>query len=160
MPTPNQIHRTQEDVRVTSRDLLQVPKGPVTEAGVRLNVNVALRYLESWLRGTGCVPINHLMEDAATVEISRTQLWQWIHHQALTEDSCVVTADRVRRILEEERDVILSNPGEAEAREESLRRAGAILEGIVTSAEFVEFLTLVAYQALDPGRETDVRGSA
>ena len=157
MPTANQIDRKRDDVHVTNRDLLRIPRGRVTEAGVRLNVNVGLRYLEAWLRGTGCVPINHLMEDAATVEISRTQLWQWIRHKALTDDGRVVSIDRVRRILSEEVDEILANPGEAGAREASVRRAATILEAIVTASEFVEFLTLTAYDALETGRDVDER---
>src|SRR5262249_29670692 len=80
MPTPNQRQVTRDDVQVTAADLLQVPTGEITEAGLRINVNVGLLYLESWLRGQGCVPIYNLMEDAATAEICRTQIWQWIRH--------------------------------------------------------------------------------
>ena len=80
MPTANQLHRRRDDVQVTAADLLQVPDGPITEAGLRININVGLLYLESWLRGNGCVPIHNLMEDAATAEICRTQIWQWIRH--------------------------------------------------------------------------------
>src|SRR5207248_549951 len=94
MPTPNQLHRKREDVRVTAADLLQVPKGPITEQGLRININVGLRYLESWLRGNGCVPIFNLMEDAATCEISRTQIWQWVHHPGgVLQDGRKVTAE-------------------------------------------------------------------
>jgi malate synthase len=80
MPTPNQIHRTLDDLVVTSDDLLAVPAGTITEHGLRLNIDVGIQYLEAWLGGNGCVPIYDLMEDAATSEISRTQVWQWIRH--------------------------------------------------------------------------------
>ena len=82
MKTPNQIHVKREDVKVTAADLLNVPEGQITDQGLRMNVDVGIQYLESWLRGNGCVPIYNLMEDAATAEISRTQVWQWMHHGA------------------------------------------------------------------------------
>src|SRR5262249_37028324 len=99
MPKPNQIDRLREDVQVKAAELLQPPPGPITESGLRVNVNVGLRYLESWLRGNGCVPIFNLMEDAATCEISRAQLWQWIRHGAVMEDGRKVTRDLFRRVL-------------------------------------------------------------
>jgi malate synthase len=157
MPSANQIHRLRDDVHVTRTELLKIPKGPITETGLRTNVNVGLRYLESWLRGTGCVPINHLMEDTATVEISRMQVWQWIRHGARMEDGRTVTADLVRKVLKDEVDDILANPGEAGARETSVRKAAAILEDVVTTPEFVEFLTLRAYPALDVGTASVAR---
>src|SRR6202049_2941984 len=86
MKTPNQIHVKREEVKVTAKDLLEVPRGEITEEGLRLNINVGLQYLEAWLRGNGCVPINNLMEDAATAEISRAQVWQWVHHKAKLDD--------------------------------------------------------------------------
>ena len=93
MPQPHQRDRLREDVKVSAGDLLRVPSGTITEQGLRVNVNVGLRYLESWLRGTGCVPIFNLMEDAATCEISRTQIWQWIKHpRGVLEDGRKVTA--------------------------------------------------------------------
>jgi malate synthase len=80
MPTPNNLHRLREDVVVTAADLLQVPQGSITEGGLRNNIDVSIRYMAAWLGGNGCVPIHNLMEDAATAEISRAQIWQWIHH--------------------------------------------------------------------------------
>jgi malate synthase len=80
MPTPNQLHRKLEDVQITAADLLAIPEGTITEAGLRNNVDVSIQYMASWLGGNGCVPIHNLMEDAATAEISRAQIWQWIHH--------------------------------------------------------------------------------
>src|SRR5437764_11598299 len=90
MPGANQIDKKREDVHVTAVDLLAVPDGTITEAGLRTNISVGLQYLESWLRGSGCVPINNLMEDEATVEISRAQIWQWIQHPR------VVFSDRIK----------------------------------------------------------------
>jgi malate synthase len=87
MPTPNQLHVKRDDVRVTAEDLLRVPQGTRTEAGLRHNIRVGVQYLESWLRGAGCVPLYDLMEDAATAEISRTQVWQWTRHRATLDDA-------------------------------------------------------------------------
>ncbi len=82
MPTPNQIHKQLDSINIDASKLLEVPKGPITEQGVRTNISVGIQYLEAWLRGNGAVPIRNLMEDAATAEISRAQLWQWIRHRA------------------------------------------------------------------------------
>ncbi len=156
MPGPNQVHVLREDVRVTARDLLAVPEGPVTEGGLRTNVNVGLRYLDAWLRGTGCVPIFHLMEDTATVEIARSQIWQWVHHGVRLADGRTVTAQLVRDILREEAERITNDPGEAGATRASLGKAAEILDRMTTDAEFAEFLTLIAYDELDHlGRGTE-----
>ena len=97
MPGANQLDRLREDVHVTAADLLAVPDGPITEAGLRTNISVGVRYLESWLRGNGCVPIFNLMEDAATAEISRAQIWQWIRHPAgVLDDGRKITAELFR----------------------------------------------------------------
>src|SRR2546426_3549488 len=82
MPTANQIDRRRDDASVTAKELLSVPKGDITEKGLRTNISVGIQYLEAWLRGSGCVPLYNLMEDAATAEISRSQVWQWLHHGA------------------------------------------------------------------------------
>src|SRR6185295_1199793 len=102
MPTPNQLHVLREDVSVTADDLLRVPHGTRTEAGLRHSIRVGVQYLEAWLRGLGCVPLYDLMEDAATAEISRTQIWQWIHHGARLDDGRIVTVPLVRGLLDEE----------------------------------------------------------
>src|SRR5207245_6904612 len=96
------IARKRQDVDVTAADLLVVPKGTITEAGLRQNVNVGIGYIEAWLRGIGCVPLYHLMEDAATAEISRAQVWQWIRHGARLEDGRTVDASLCRAVLDEE----------------------------------------------------------
>src|SRR5437667_8257450 len=113
MKGPNQIDRKREDVHVTAADLLQVPDGTITEAGLRNNISVSLQYLESWLRGSGCVPINNLMEDAATVEISRAQIWQWIHHPwGILDDDRKVTIALFRQLMAEELEKIRTTIGE------------------------------------------------
>jgi malate synthase len=139
MPTPHQMHVLREDVSVTADDLLRVPEGTRTEAGLRHSIRVGVQYLEAWLRGLGCVPLYNLMEDAATAEICRTQIWQWIRHGARLDDGRVVTAPLVRGLLDEEMAVFRGGRF-AEAR--------AIFEELSTSAELAEFLTLPAYQAL------------
>jgi malate synthase len=149
MPTPNQLHRLREDVRVRAADLLTLPPGPITEQGLRINVNVGLRYLESWLRGSGCVPIFNLMEDAATCEISRTQIWQWIRHpHSVLEDGRKVTAALFRRVMDEELAKIRDD-----VRPEAYARgkyplAREVFEEVATREPFVEFLTLSAYEHL------------
>src|SRR5690606_19195608 len=102
MPGANQIERLREDLTISEQDLLEVPTGTRTEAGLRQNLNVGVLYLEAWLRGSGCVPLYNLMEDAATAEISRTQVWQWLHHKASLEDGHIVTPELVRSMLDEE----------------------------------------------------------
>jgi malate synthase len=149
MPRPNQIDRLRDDVRVAADDLLRVPAGPITEKGLRTNVNVGLRYLESWLRGTGCVPIFNLMEDAATCEISRTQVWQWIRHPAgALDDGRKVTAELFRRVMAEELDRIRADVGPAAFDKGQYPTARAIFDRVTTGDEFVEFLTLPAYEYL------------
>jgi malate synthase len=130
---PNQIDRQRDDVDVAAGDLLDVASTPgdVTEAGLRNNVSVGIQYLAAWLRGSGAVAINNLMEDAATAEISRSQIWQWLHHGRFD-------ADDVRRITDEEMTQL--GDGYDDAR--------AIFERIATQPEYVEFLTLPAYDRL------------
>jgi malate synthase len=143
---PHQKDRQREDVRVTRRELLdaQVPGGRITEAGVRGDVSVALQYLEAWLRGSGAVAINNMMEDTATAEIARAQLWQWIRHGVRTEEGEPVTLERVRTMLREE---LARLEGEA-AEETRLADAAQVLENLVAAPEFPEFLTLGAYERL------------
>src|SRR5207302_8197826 len=102
MPQPNQIARKREDVHVTASDLLVVPEGTITEAGVRQNLNVGIGYIEAWLRGIGCVPLYNLMEDAATAEISRAQVWQWIRHGVHLDDGRTIDRALCRNLLDEE----------------------------------------------------------
>jgi malate synthase len=150
MPGPNQIDKKREDVQVTAADLLAVPEGTITEAGLRTNISVSLQYLESWLRGSGCVPINNLMEDAATVEISRSQIWQWNNRpQGRLSDGRKVTVDLFRQMKQEELAKLRVALGEQEYAARPIERAGEILDAIVSDENFVEFLTLPAYRYLD-----------
>jgi malate synthase len=149
MKTPNQIARKRKDVHVTAADLLQVPEGTITEGGLRNNISVSLQYLDSWLRGTGCVPINNLMEDAATVEISRAQIWQWIHHpRGILNDGRKVTVELFRQLMAEELAKIQAALGEQQYAQRRFDTASQILDQIISSDDFVEFLTLPAYQYL------------
>jgi malate synthase len=145
MPGPNQITRTRDDVHVTARDLLAVPAGTITFEGLRTNLDVALQYLTAWLGGLGCVPINDLMEDAATAEISRAQVWQWRHHGARLADGRLVSADLVRHELS---DLVATLPNRVGGND-TVRLAAQLLTELTTGAEFAEFLTPGAYQYLD-----------
>jgi malate synthase len=150
MPTPNQIHRTLDDLAVTSDDLLAVPAGTITEHGLRLNIDVGIQYLEAWLGGNGCVPIYDLMEDAATSEISRTQVWQWIRHPGgILDDGRKVTAELVRVLIPEELAKIRGLIGPARYDGGTFELASRLFERLATSDELEEFLTLAAYDHLD-----------
>lgn len=142
---PNQLDRLREDVSVSAADLLSVSKTPgqITEAGLRNNVDVALRYLAAWMGGLGAVAIHNLMEDAATAEISRSQIWQWIHNDIeLADTGTVVTRELVERIIDEELAKIKAEPGYDEAR---YAQATALFKEVALDDDFVEFLTLPAY---------------
>jgi malate synthase len=150
MPGPNQLHRLREDVQVTAQDLLTLPKGEITEGGLRNNVSVSLQYMAAWLSGNGCVPINHLMEDAATAEIARAQIWQWIRHPAgVLADGRKVTSDMFRQMLREERGRLRGELGEAAYAAGRYEEAAELLEEITTAPEFSTFLTLAAYRRLE-----------
>ncbi len=131
MPGPNQIYKKREDVHVTAADLLAVPEGTITEAGLRTNINVSLQYMESWFRGSGCVPINNLMEDAATVEISRSQIWQWIRHpRGILVDGRKVTVELFRQMMAEELGKIKEMVGEQEYPSRKFAEAAQLLDKI------------------------------
>jgi malate synthase len=121
-----------------------IPDGRVTEAGVRNNISVALQYLAAWLGGSGAVAINNLMEDTATAEIARSQLWQWIHHGAKTEAGESITIPLCKAILAQETARLVAEGGDAQR----LQSAGELLESLFSAEEFPEFLTLAAYQRL------------
>jgi malate synthase len=144
---PNQKERLRPEVRVSPGDLLdaRVPDGAVTEAGVRANVSVGLAYLASWLSGNGAAAINNLMEDAATAEISRSQLWQWRTQGVPLDDGRPITAERYAAIRDEE--LATLRPGAPDAPWEE---AASLLDDLVLSDDFAEFLTLAAYDRLDP----------
>ncbi len=145
MPGPNQLDRKREDVVADAEALLSMPSGPRTEAGLRQNINVGVLYLESWLRGTGCVPLYNLMEDAATAEISRSQVWQWIRHGATLDDGRTVTAELVREILDDELATMREQLGEDRFEHGAFTAARDLFEQVACAPEFIEFLTLPAY---------------
>ena len=150
MPEPNQIGRLREDVEISAADLLEVPKGEITEEGLRLNVRVGVQYMEAWLRGSGCVPLYNLMEDAATAEISRTQIWQWIHHpKGVLSDGRKITTELFRTILDEELAKIKEAVGEEGYGAGKFELATRLFKEIIENDELEEFLTLRAYEHLD-----------
>jgi malate synthase len=149
MPTPHQVQRLREDVNVTAADLLKVPHGTITDAGLRTNLRVGVQYVEAWLRGTGCVPLYNLMEDAATAEISRAQVWQWVRHGSALPDGRPITSEMVRTVLREELAKLRSAIGERVYGSGRFDLASEIFEAITTSKEFVPFLTIPAYERLD-----------
>jgi malate synthase len=150
MPGPNQLDRLREDDHVTAADLLQVVKGKITEAGVRENISVGLLYMTAWLDGNGCVPINNLMEDAATAEISRAQLWQWVHHETgILDEGRNITYEYFTGLLAEEMEKIRDAVGAEAFEAGSYRRAAELFDRITRQDEFAPFLTLVAYEDLD-----------
>ena len=149
MPQPNQISAKRENVRVTPRDLISVPKGEISERGLRLNIDVGIQYLESWLRNNGCVPIYNLMEDAATAEISRAQVWQWLRHGAQLDDGRKVTRELVSRTIAEEVSKLRQHLGAGPFDSGKFPLAAQLFEQMMTAEEFPEFMTLVAYQYLN-----------
>jgi len=148
MPEPNQLHNLRGDVTISADDLLQVPSGTITENGVRANIRVGIQYVEAWLCGNGCVPLYHLMEDAATAEISRAQLWQWIKHEAAIDDGDQITNERFRLWLKEELDGIQSEVGTNRFEQGKFTEAAQLFSKMITKNEFDEFLTIPAYNQL------------
>jgi malate synthase len=149
MSQPNQIARKREDVHVTAGDLLIVPQGKISEAGLRWNIDVGIRYLEAWLGASGCVPIYNLMEDAATAEICRTQVWQWVRFGAKLEDGRPVTERLVRDLVAAQLKQIRLLLGVEAFHKGRYRPAARILEQLMIGRDLPEFLTLVAYDHLD-----------
>jgi malate synthase len=145
---PNQVDRPRPAVTVTAADLLAVPDGAITDEGVRHNIRVGVQYVEAWLRGTGCVPLYHLMEDAATAEISRAQLWQWLRHGARTTAGEVVTPAYFAARLAAEMQRIAAEVGPQHYAAGRYEEAAALFARMVTGAGFDDFLTLPAYALL------------
>jgi malate synthase len=149
MPTPNNLQKLRDDVTVTAADLLRVPEGDITLAGIRNNLDVGIRYLAAWLGGNGCVPIHHLMEDAATAEISRAQLWQWVRHQCRLKEMRTVSLDLVRELQAEQLAKIRAEVGESAFANGHYARAAELLDQLTANPEFEPFLTLTAYREID-----------
>ena len=148
MPGPNQIARKRQDVHVAAADLLQVPKGAITEAGLRQNINVGIGYIEAWLRGSGCVPLYNLMEDAATAEISRTQAWQWVRHRANLADGRLVDEALCRQIIHEELDKMKALAGAERFASGKYHAAARLFQNLIEADTCPDFLTLPAYDML------------
>ena len=145
MPAPNQMHVRREDVHITANDLLNmnVP-GKVTEDGIRKNLDIGLSYMEAWIRGVGCVPINYLMEDAATAEVSRSQLWQWTRHNVETAEGKKVTKDYALKLLKEQAQAL----SDKAPKGNKFHLAAKYFEGQVTGEDYAEFLTSLLYNEI------------
>ncbi|KGX87050.1 malate synthase A [Pontibacillus litoralis] len=149
MPEPNQISHKLLDISITAKDLLQVPEGDITEEGLRTNISVGIQYIASWLCGRGAAPINHLMEDAATAEISRAQVWQWIRHpKGQMKDGRYITFKMVEKIQQEELQKIAEQVGEATYKQNRYEEAAELFTQLIQEDEFAEFLTIPAYERL------------
>jgi len=148
---PNQLDRTRDEVKVSAAELLDVAATPggATEAGLRNAVSVGLRYIESWLRGNGAAGINNLMEDAATAEISRSQVWQWVHGSVALAEGTTVTEQLVRTVIEEELAKIRSAAGSEAYSSGRWDQARTVFEQVALADDFVDFLTLPAYELID-----------
>jgi malate synthase len=148
---PNQLSRRRDDVNVTAADLLDLASTPgqITEQGLRTDVSVGFQYISFWLGGRGAAAINSLMEDAATAEISRSQIWQWVHHGVQLADGRTVTPELVRQVLDEETAKIRQAVGDETWRAGRPDETRTIFERVALSEELVEFLTLEAYEYLD-----------
>jgi malate synthase len=149
MQSPNQVHRLRNKVAVSAADLLTVPTGEITAAGLLNNVSVGLQYLAAWLGGNGCVPINNLMEDAATAEIARAQIWQWVHHPAgVLNDGRKVTLELFRSLLQSENKRLATLIGDAAYARGHFVEASRILDELTSAATCADFLTVAAYPQL------------
>ncbi len=149
MPQPNQLSVLREDVHVTAADLVKMHEGAQTEEGLRVNIRVGVQYIEAWLRGRGAVPIYNLMEDAATAEISRAQVWQWIHLRAKLSDGREVTPEMFRTVLASEMERVKGEVGAAAFEGGRFPEAIRLFSAMSLADEFEEFLTLPAYRLID-----------
>jgi malate synthase len=148
MKTPNQIFVKRDDVHVTAADLLDVPQGEITYTGLAMNIDVGIRYLESWLRGSGCVPIYNLMEDAATAEISRTQVWQWLHYGLSCTDGRKITPELIRETIALQLDAVRQSLGPEQYAQSKFKPAAELFEHLIINGELKDFMTLDAYAQL------------
>lgn len=147
MPEPNQITKQQAPLNITAKDLLTIPEGTITDAGISINVSAAMRYIKAWLQGSGAVPIFNLMEDAATAEISRAQLWQWIRVKDLTStDGQAITLARIEKLIANEVAYLKENTATDE--HQSIEQAATIIQQLVANDNFEEFLTTPAYELI------------
>ncbi|MFT5714768.1 MAG: malate synthase, partial [Flavobacterium sp.] len=146
MPTKNQIHIKRNDVQVTEKELLEVPEGTITEEGVRKNISISILYLASWLNGQGAAAIHHLMEDAATAEISRSQLWQWLQNEVMLDNDKKLTNNYYHRLAMEEFEKIKKLVGEDNHEKGKYNLAEQLLDVLVVNPNFIDFLTIPGYK--------------
>ena len=139
---------SRDDVKVTEADLVEMPKGTITEEGIRKNINVGILYIESWLRGNGAAALYNLMEDAATAEISRTQVWHWLRKKIQLEDKRIFNQEMYQQLKEEELEKIKNYVGENRYEKGKFNLAIELFDELVLSKEYKEFLTLSAYNYL------------
>ncbi|MFZ5523165.1 MAG: malate synthase A [Pseudomonadota bacterium] len=151
VPAPNQLDKKREDVQTMAADLLKFePQGPITEAGLHFNIEVAISYIGAWLAGTGCVPIHHLMEDAATAEISRSQVWQWIHSpRGVLDDGRKVTLEMVRAMIPAALEIIAAGVGENRFIPGNYQQAAAVFDQLIAKVPIVDFLTNYCYEVME-----------
>ncbi|XKE55553.1 malate synthase A [Sutcliffiella horikoshii] len=150
MEGQNQLHIKREDVIADPSELVQIPEGTITEDGLRKNIHVGMEYIAAWLDGSGAVPIFHLMEDAATAEISRSQVWQWVRHpEAKLEDGTQITLALVKQLVQEEKQAIIEKVGNDRFSKGKLDQAATLFENLIKDDNFAEFLTLPAYNLLE-----------
>ena len=145
MKTKNQIHVSRSDVKVSEADLVEMPKGTITEEGIRKNINVGILYIESWLRGNGAAALYNLMEDAATAEISRTQVWLWLCKNIQLEDKRIFNQEMYQQLKKEELEKIKNLVGESNFINGKFKLAVELFDELVVSKDYKEFLTLSAY---------------
>ena len=146
MPTTNQLHVTRDEIKITEKDLVEIPKGTVTEAGIRKNINVGVLYTEAWLRGHGAVALYNLMEDAATAEISRTQVWQWLKNEVILDNGKKFSIELYKELFNDEVEKIIAEFGDENLKKSKFQLAIDLFDKLVISEKFEEFLTLPAYQ--------------
>ncbi len=146
MPKANQVDNARDDVEISATDLLAVPEGVITEAGLRQNINVGILYTEAWLRGIGCVPLYNLMEDAATAEISRTQVWQWVHHGAKLDDGRPIDTAMFKSVIDEEMAKIKATVGDERFDGGQFATAAQLFDDLITADALEDFLTVPAYE--------------
>jgi malate synthase len=148
MPQPNQINKIPSNIKIEANDLLVAEKGDITEEGVRKNISVGIQYLAAWLGGNGCVPIYNLMEDAATAEISRAQVWQWNKHHCKTSAGKEIDTVYVKKIVKEEMMQIKKEVGEQKFAKGNYERAAKMFEEMSIANQFEDFLTVPAYNEI------------
>jgi malate synthase len=148
MPQPNQINKIPGNIKIEANDLLVAEKGDITEEGLRKNISVGIQYLAAWLGGNGCVPIYNLMEDAATAEISRAQVWQWNKHHCKTSAGKEIDPEYVKKIVKEEMVQIKKEVGEQKFAKGNYERASKMFEEMSIASQFDDFLTVPAYNEI------------